>query len=243
MDDVIDFLDESFEEISALDGSFVEVAVGVEEEAGPDTHTPSSSLQSCTMCDKKFKLKSSLKRHIRKKHDNAALHCSSCKITFNNNEDRKDHNINVHTKSHICENCGKKLLSKQGLSFHRATQHGADLKEKKICPYPECSKVFIKARVFRDHLNQHAEHRPYSCDKCEKTYSNRYERNRHIKFCGKIDSRKCSQCEKSFSSRANLYIHKEAMHRGKRFDCHCGKTFKYVTGLRKHEKMKGHRPN
>ena len=113
MDDVIDFLDESFEEISALDGSFVEVAVGVEEEAGPDTHTPSSSLQSCTMCDKKFKLKSSLKRHIRKKHDNAALHCSSCKITFNNNEDRKDHNINVHTKSHICENCGKKLLSKQ----------------------------------------------------------------------------------------------------------------------------------
>ena len=222
---------EDIEEIPVLEGSFVEVET--------DDIDQSSSEHVCYICEKRFQHKHNLKRHFLV-HSEGFVKCSFCSCSLENKQKLDKYIIRLHTGRFICEECGIDYKTSQTLSNHRMIKHKAEGKGRQVCPYPECSRVFIKKTIYQDHINKHMNNRQFKCDKCDKTFISRYERNRHSKSCGKDVSQSCKICGLSFSNRQNLYNHTTSVHRNRRHLCTCGKEYKYINGLMKHKRAKKH---
>ena len=196
--------------LNPLEGSFVEVPVSSDD-----------NVYECGICEKKFKIKNSLKRHL------------------------KTHATETETQPVICEECGKSFSCKRSLRVHKGMLHGEDKEATGIkqCPYQDCDKIFPTKQLLQDHINNHMGTKAYKCKKCDREYVRKYERNRHQRVCGShlMSTLECNVCNKQFAKPANLSVHK-AVHESKVFTCeNCDKTFKYITGLYKHRRKKHHK--
>ena len=108
----------------------------------------------CHLCDKKFKSKAYLKKHVELRHSNFALStCPYCSKTVKHLSDHlrlqkcfkkpeDDDDINF-----TCHKCGKVLLRKQGLEKHMREVHG-EMRQCDFCEfkskYPHNLKMHIK---------------------------------------------------------------------------------------------------
>lgn len=108
------------------------------------------------------------------------------------------------------------------------------------CTWPGCPKTFNRPARLRDHLNSHANSRPFKCtyDDCDKDYIEVKHLKQHIKAVHTLERKHvCPRegCGKSFVTGTRLKRH-QAVHEGaERFRCEdCGQSFRKKETLSKH---------
>ncbi|KAG8443326.1 hypothetical protein GDO86_011932 [Hymenochirus boettgeri] len=139
-------------------------AIGQDENGTPDAF---SQLLTCPYCDRGYKRFTSLKEHIKYRHEknDDNFSCSMCSYTFAYRTQ-----LDRHMTSH-----------KSGKDQRHVTQSGGNRKFK--CP--ECGKAFKYKHHLKEHLRIHSGEKPYECPNCKKRFSHSGSYSSHI------SSKKC----------------------------------------------------
>uniref|UniRef100_A0A8C5K6C0 Zinc finger E-box-binding homeobox 1 n=1 Tax=Jaculus jaculus TaxID=51337 RepID=A0A8C5K6C0_JACJA len=139
-------------------------ASGHEENGTPDAF---SQLLTCPYCDRGYKRFTSLKEHIKYRHEKNEdnFSCSLCSYTFAYRTQ-----LERHMTSH-----------KSGRDQRHVTQSGGNRKFK--CT--ECGKAFKYKHHLKEHLRIHSGEKPYECPNCKKRFSHSGSYSSHI------SSKKC----------------------------------------------------
>lgn len=143
---------------------------GTPEASGHDDNgTPDafSQLLTCPYCDRGYKRFTSLKEHIKYRHEKNEdnFSCSLCSYTFAYRTQ-----LERHMTSH-----------KSGREQRHVTQSGGNRKFK--CT--ECGKAFKYKHHLKEHLRIHSGEKPYECPNCKKRFSHSGSYSSHI------SSKKC----------------------------------------------------
>ena len=166
----------------------------------------------CPTCNRGFKEKRALARHVLSVHEKKKPYlCSLCEKTFSLKPHLKQHIEAVHEKKkpHVCPICDHGFSLKKDLKRHIETVHEGK--------------------------------RDFKCSLCEATFSTRDSMNKHTKVIHeKKLPFKCSEigCDKRFGEHYRLKNHVEFVHEGirKTFSCnHCGKGLCSNQQLKRHE--------
>lgn len=139
-------------------------ASGQDENGTPDAF---SQLLTCPYCDRGYKRFTSLKEHIKYRHEKNEdnFSCSLCSYTFAYRTQ-----LERHMTSH-----------KSGREQRHVTQSGGNRKFK--CT--ECGKAFKYKHHLKEHLRIHSGEKPYECPNCKKRFSHSGSYSSHI------SSKKC----------------------------------------------------
>ncbi|XP_021965830.1 myoneurin-like [Folsomia candida] len=194
------------------------------------TH-PKEKTESCTHCDKKYRDKITLVRHIARVHsDGPAPHiCHICGKGFHVPADLKVH-VDRHEGKSLakCDTCGETFASSGSLQSH--------LSEVKLIPelvYLQlCDVRFLRPGKLKDHMRSHSKERPFRCLQCEKGFKSKKNLDTHVTRVhteGYVvpTPHKCPHCDKGFQYPFILEGHIRQVHMGERpFVCdQCGKRF------------------
>ncbi|KAM6900495.1 zinc finger E-box-binding homeobox 1b [Xenentodon cancila] len=136
-----------------------------DENAGtPDSF---SQLLTCPYCARGYKRYSSLKEHIKYRHEKTeeSFSCPECSYSFAYRAQLERH-MTVH---------------KSGRDQRHVTQSGGNRKFK--CT--ECGKAFKYKHHLKEHLRIHSGEKPYECSNCKKRFSHSGSYSSHI------SSKKC----------------------------------------------------
>ncbi|XP_061094145.1 zinc finger E-box-binding homeobox 1b [Conger conger] len=135
-----------------------------DENGTPDAF---SQLLTCPYCARGYKRYTSLKEHIKYRHEKSEdnFSCSLCTYTFAYRS-QLDRHMTVH---------------KSGRDQTHVTQTGGNRKFK--CT--ECGKAFKYKHHLKEHLRIHSGEKPYECSNCKKRFSHSGSYSSHI------SSKKC----------------------------------------------------
>ncbi|KQK81464.1 zinc finger E-box-binding homeobox 1 [Amazona aestiva] len=134
-------------------------ASGQDENGTPDAF---SQLLTCPYCDRGYKRFTSLKEHIKYRHEKNEdnFSCSLCSYTFAYRTQ-----LDRHMTSH-----------KSGRDQRHVTQSSGNRKFK--CT--ECGKAFKYKHHLKEHLRIHSGEKPYECPNCKKRFSHSGSYSSHI---------------------------------------------------------------
>ncbi|KAI3355055.1 hypothetical protein L3Q82_017932, partial [Scortum barcoo] len=138
---------------------------GIHDENGtPDSF---SQLLTCPYCARGYKRYSSLKEHIKYRHEKTeeSFSCPECSYSFAYRAQLERH-MTIH---------------KSGRDQRHITQSGGNRKFK--CT--ECGKAFKYKHHLKEHLRIHSGEKPYECSNCKKRFSHSGSYSSHI------SSKKC----------------------------------------------------
>lgn len=231
------------------------------------THDENSGLK-CIECGKKFSSKSNLNKH-RKKHlpgyvpakdkqREKKYGCSECGKKFDSM-----HGLESHKRSHTgerpfkCDKCSWKFTQKTHLNRHIRSVHEKVPRERhseanRPVSCEVCSKVYVNSRVLAVHVQSvHEGLRPYKCEYCDATYTQRGHlwRHKHASHYEKdevqkkytIDKFVCQfdGCMLSFDTQPELMEHVKTHTTDKKCMCsECGATFVSFPNLAKHTRRR-----
>ncbi|XP_061568932.1 zinc finger E-box-binding homeobox 1b isoform X2 [Cololabis saira] len=135
-----------------------------DENGTPDSF---SQLLTCPYCARGYKRYSSLKEHIKYRHEKTeeSFSCPECSYSFAYRAQLERH-MTVH---------------KSGRDQRHVTQSGGNRKFK--CT--ECGKAFKYKHHLKEHLRIHSGEKPYECSNCKKRFSHSGSYSSHI------SSKKC----------------------------------------------------
>ncbi|KAM3955989.1 uncharacterized protein ACR2FA_010043 [Aphomia sociella] len=173
---------------------------------------------TCTVCEKVFRWKTSLRRHLKRhalenKNMTAAAFCTTCDVSFSS-----VCSYQRHMKNSL------KHVSHEQLRF--------------ICDH--CNKRFADKTKLRDHIEEKHLHKTYQCHICLKPSKNRMGLDQHIRNVhrGRPNNKMCHHCGKGFPTKVQLESHIRT-HTGERpFICeYCPTTFSQQSNLYKHNRQ------
>jgi hypothetical protein len=80
--------------------------------------------------------------------------CQYCLKGFKTQNRLKAHINRIHTNSKIykCLMCDKEFKSSSGFHYHKKSVHGNQVKEKSVCSFPGCNKLFALESNYKKHL-------------------------------------------------------------------------------------------
>ena len=205
-------------------------------------------LYKCHLCEKKFKRKGEMKRHVLHVHEGKKYICKMCPLEFGWKNKLKEHILHVHEgvdrQRGCCPHCGKTLkkgyLNRHIQNIHKGETHKCD----------ECNSEFSSSDNLKRHIESVHEGKRFKCEQCDyiaadKRYVIEHQDRKHPLYPGyKPDHMyKCDQCNKElrskFSLRKHQYQHQYVHHKAgkqKKYPkvCpQCGKMLK-DGHLRKH---------
>lgn len=195
----------------------------------------------CTLCDKRFRLRHHLRRHIQIHTAEKKFPCTieKCGRSFSDEQYLKRH-LEIHTmeRTFICdfENCGKAFQTQRRLIMHNYTHRGPKRLVCDTCgyscranitlrihqrvhtgekPFPcgECQKCFISKTALTEHMITHSKTRPHVCKICNANFANQRILQRHTFIHSDERNFKCKLCDSSFKQANGLDGHMRRMHR------------------------------
>ncbi|XP_065365672.1 zinc finger protein 91-like [Calliphora vicina] len=195
----------------------------------------------CSMCDKRFRHRHHLRRHIQTHNAERKFPCpmAECNRSFTDQEYLK-HHLEVHTmeRTFVCdfENCGKAFQTQRRLMSHNYTHWKPKKLVCDICGYScrayatlhihqrvhtgekpfdckVCEKSFSSKTALTEHMYTHSSTRPNVCQICKATFANQRTLQRHTFIHSEIKTFKCKLCDKSFKQPNGLDGHMRRLHR------------------------------
>ncbi|XP_075746724.1 uncharacterized protein LOC119185076 [Rhipicephalus microplus] len=190
-----------------------------------------SRLHSCQWCTYVTRHKSSMNRHLQKRHGERPLKCQFCPASFNHNS-----KLDVHVRTHTgerpfsCVQCNGSFFTKDQLKTLMRRHTGER-------PYScaHCNASFIVKSALNQHIWSHTGERPHKCSQCTASFTQKRSLVHHILLHTGERPFFCAHCNASFSIKKYLDEHLRT-HTGERpFSCvHCSASYCRKTSLIKH---------
>ena len=137
-------------------------------------------------------------------------------------------------KNKYCSICNKIFSTPINLRNHIKTIHEKNCPYK--CPFPNCNKHYSIATRLKVHIRTHLGEKPYQCDICFKSFTEKGNLKTHMRFHSSQRPFKCPQCEKTYKTNGHLKDHIEIQHNKiKKFKCPiCSNSFGRSSTLKAH---------
>ncbi|XP_038058050.1 zinc finger E-box-binding homeobox 1-like isoform X3 [Patiria miniata] len=139
----------------------------------------------CPYCDRSYKRITSLKEHIKYRHEKTISNfsCPECNYCFAYKSQLERHMAtHMPGRNQVCDICNKAFVNIYRLQRHMLTHSTGNRKFK--CG--ECGKAFKYKHHLKEHLRIHSGEKPYECPICRKRFSHSGSYSSHI------SSKKCS---------------------------------------------------
>ncbi|CAJ1048868.1 zinc finger protein 135-like [Xyrichtys novacula] len=163
----------------------------------------SDRLYTCSICNKTFRIKSILTRHM-KTHTGEKPHsCSVCGKGFIQRSYLQTH-MNSHSgqKPHTCRFCGRGFSQVGNMNAHIRIHTG-----EKPHSCSDCGKSFREKADLIKHRIIHSGEKPYICTVCNMKFTAQSNLKRHIKTHSGERPFSCTSCGKKFIRKSHLIIH------------------------------------
>lgn len=164
----------------------------------------------CPECSKKFNKYSNFKQHLGVHYMELMKHtCPSCGQCFAWKSTLNKHILKKHSETPqpkcSCEFCGREYLFAGQVQEHIKRDH---LKQRPhVCP--TCNKTFYKKHDLSVHRRTHTKEKPYICVTCNKTFSHISHIIRHERIHNGVRPYKCSDCGREFVQSNSLKAHRQ----------------------------------
>ncbi|KAH8857586.1 Zinc finger protein 26 [Schistosoma japonicum] len=158
----------------------------------------------CFMCQRRFRLETELRRHVKEMHS-GAVKCEIChKVCANLRCYAQHRQKHFRTRIYQCTDCQTTFKSKLAMKRHIRVEHlqlGPEKFECQICgkivtqigmhmlihkearfECEYCNKRFTKAAYYNEHLRIHRGEQPFECHICRKRFNKKSNLNVHLKF-------------------------------------------------------------
>ncbi|KAF7246767.1 Zinc finger protein [Paragonimus skrjabini miyazakii] len=158
----------------------------------------------CNMCQRRFRLETELRRHVKEMHS-GAVRCEIChKVCTNLRCYAQHRQKHFRTRIYQCTDCQATFKSKLAMKRHIRVEHlqlGPERFECQICgkivtqigmhmlihkearfECEYCNKRFTKAAYYNEHLRIHLGEQPFECHICQKRFNKKSNLNVHLKF-------------------------------------------------------------
>ncbi|CAK1554344.1 unnamed protein product [Leptosia nina] len=145
-------------------------------------HTGGWRRNKCPHCPEVFVSYYDRSEHMVKVHNEQPLifPCNACNKTYKKKFELNRHIKNHHLqqKNYLCDKCNAKFVSKRGLIDHMAKHTGLI----DHCSCDICGKTFLRQRTLKEHLKLHANNKRYQCEVCKKTFMQKCGLKSHVKL-------------------------------------------------------------
>ncbi|XP_030269492.1 zinc finger protein 84-like isoform X1 [Sparus aurata] len=158
---------------------------------------------TCSVCNKNFRIKSILTRHMKTHTGEKPYSCSICGKSFIQRSYLQTH-MNSHSgqKPYTCSFCGRGFTQVGNMNAHIRIHTG-----EKPHSCSDCGKSFREKADLIKHTIIHTGEKPYVCSVCSMKFSAQSNLTRHMKTHSGERPYSCSACGKRFIRRSHLIIH------------------------------------
>lgn len=158
---------------------------------------------TCSICNKNFRIKSILTRHMKTHTGEKPYSCSVCGKSFIQRSYLQTH-MNSHSgqKPYTCSFCGKGFTQCGNMNTHKRIHTG-----EKPHRCTDCGKSFREKGDLIKHTIIHTGEKPYICTVCNMKFSAQSNLTRHMKTHSGERPYSCTACGKRFIRRSHLIIH------------------------------------
>ncbi|KAL1396052.1 hypothetical protein pipiens_010792 [Culex pipiens pipiens] len=213
--------------------------------------------QSCSMCNKTFRNKRLLQRHVLY-HNASKTSCPICSKTFTHTS-----NLKRHLKTHkpppegfTCPKCPKSFTQGSQLYDHLKVHKGPPPEESgsyvmhcDFCPLETTSLAAFTSHMTKEHAVPKDQIHPFRCHLCPTRFVAKQGMLRHVQSVHQNQKRReandpesrkflCTQCGKRFLRKRHLDEHTNSHSGDRKYVCECGLSFSQKSGLNLHYRTK-----
>lgn len=163
----------------------------------------------CKKCEKVFRHKPSLKRHMITHDENEGFDCDRCDANFR----RKDNLVKHEKRVHSLGNLNVGLIRGEDSREFVCKMCGRNFGPDRI-KYE--AHLMLRVCQTKDRNIEIDDKLKFPCDHCEKTYNEKDSLDRHVrwKHGDPIQAFKCLECDSSFKYKSSLKRHMDTEHTG-----------------------------